>query len=69
LFLHPTKYTLDREELQAYLNGSIYDYADNEIVAEDNEKADIEYKQLAQTINSINAAVNYNQIGVEPHLL
>ena len=39
MFLHTTKYTLDREELQAYLNGSIYDYADNEIVAEDNELA------------------------------
>jgi hypothetical protein len=26
LFLHPVKYTLDKEELQAYLNGSIYDF-------------------------------------------
>jgi hypothetical protein len=33
---------LDKDELQAYLNGSIYedDYKDNEIVPEENTKED-----------------------------
>jgi hypothetical protein len=58
LFIHPTKYSLDKDELQAYLNGSIYedDYRDNEIVAEETNKQDQEYKQLAQTIKNVNHA-------------
>jgi|SanBayMetagenome_1026888.scaffolds.fasta_scaffold173220_1 hypothetical protein len=44
LFIHPTKYTLDKDELKAYLDGSIYDYKDNEIEPEEVNKEDLEYK-------------------------
>jgi len=49
LFLYPTKYSLDKDELQAYLNGSVYedDYNSNEIVPDEVNKEDQEYKQLA----------------------
>ena len=68
LFLHPVKYTLDREELQAYLNGSIYDYnfADNEIVPEEPNKEDAEYQKLAQSMR--NYASN-NDITIDEGLI
>jgi len=73
LFINPTKYSLDKEDLQSYINGSRYeDYgSENEIVAEEPKysKDDLEYKALAETIQKLDSTNAYNLINVEPHLI
>lgn len=72
LFLNPTKYSLDKEELQAYLNGTIYDYNydDNEIVPEESpSKEDVEYKQLAETINKLQSQNDLSELRLDSNLI
>ena len=72
LFLNPTKYTLDKDELQAYLNGAAFDYNydDNEIVPEENpSKEDLEYKQLAETITKLTNQNHLSELHLDEQLI